>query len=216
MPKTFTAIVRTTAFEKLCDKPCTPSKVSWIYRDYNLWVGHVSNDACQTRLPEQGLQCFGTERKSLPLYHILSWLYYCLVLSWCLILACFCWVLTQTTLVENTGLNAEYFYCRALISSITREAWRRGRASDSEYMNDCPALVRARLVPQICVSFLCPWARHFTLIVPWFWRSRKAVGPVYINIYTSVHVKEHHRLFEKSRGSSWYCWLYFKNYTHLL
>ena len=31
---------------------------------------------------------------------------YCLVLSWCLILACFCWVLTQTTL--TTRLNAEY------------------------------------------------------------------------------------------------------------
>ena len=40
--------------------------------------------------------------------YFLSWLYYCLVLSWCLILACFCWVLTQTTLAENTGLNAEY------------------------------------------------------------------------------------------------------------
>ena len=42
------------------------------------------------------------------------------------------------------------------------------RASDSEYMNGCPAWVRARLVPQICVSFLCPWARHLTLVVPWF------------------------------------------------
>ena len=44
-------------------------------------------------------------------------------------------------------------------------------------------------------------------------RSRKAVGPVYmyLNINTSVHVKERHRLFEKSRGSSRYCWLYFKN-----
>ena len=30
------------------------------------------------------------------------------------------------------------------------------RASDSEYMNGCPAWVRARLVPQICVNFLCP------------------------------------------------------------
>ena len=30
MLKTFTAIVRTTAFEKLCDRPCMPSKVSWI------------------------------------------------------------------------------------------------------------------------------------------------------------------------------------------
>ena len=44
-------------------------------------------------------------------------------------------------------------------------------------------------------------------------RSRKAVGPVYmyLNINTSMHVKERHRLFEKSRGSSRYCWLYFKN-----
>ena len=43
-------------------------------------------------------------------------------------------------------------------------------------------------------------------------RSRKAVGPVYmnLNINTSMHVKERHRLFEKSRGSSRYCWLYFK------
>ena len=43
-------------------------------------------------------------------------------------------------------------------------------------------------------------------------RLRKAVGPVYmyLNINTSVHVKERHRLFEKSRGSSRYCWLYFK------
>ena len=47
----------------------------------------------------------GTERKTHSNCIIfLSWLYYCLVLSWCLILACFCWVLTQTTLVENTGL----------------------------------------------------------------------------------------------------------------
>ena len=49
--------------------------------------------------------------------------------------------------------------------------WKRGavdRASDSEYMNDCPAGVRVRLVQKICVSFLYPRARHFTLIVPWF------------------------------------------------
>ena len=44
----------------------------------------------------------------MPLYHLFKLIYYCLVLSWCLILAWFCWVLTQTTLVENTGLNAEY------------------------------------------------------------------------------------------------------------
>ena len=46
------------------------------------------------------------------------------------------------------------------------------------------------------------------------WRSRKAVGPVYmyLNINTSVHDKERHRLFEKSRGSSRHCRLYFKLY----
>ena len=40
-------------------------------------------------------------------------------------------------------------------------------------------------------------------------RSHKAVSLVYmyLNINTSVHVKKHHRLFEKSRGSSRYCWL---------
>ena len=43
-------------------------------------------------------------------------------------------------------------------------------------------------------------------------RSRKAVGPVYmyLNINTSVHVKERHRLNSKGRRSSRYCWLYFK------
>ena len=47
------------------------------------------------------------ERKTRNCIIFRSWLY-CLVLSWCLILACFCWVLTQTTLVENTGLNTMY------------------------------------------------------------------------------------------------------------
>ena len=48
-------------------------------------------------------------------------------------------------------------------------------------------------------------------ILSWGGR-RKAIGPVYkyLNINTRVHVKERHRLFEKSRGSSQYCWLYFK------
>ena len=43
-------------------------------------------------------------------------------------------------------------------------------------------------------------------------RSCKVFGPVYmyLNINTSVHDKERHRLFEKSWGSSRYCWLYFK------
>ena len=42
------------------------------------------------------------------------------------------------------------------------------RASDSEYMNDSPAWVRATVVPKFVWCFLCPWARHFTVIVPWF------------------------------------------------
>ena len=33
---------------------------------------------------------------------------------------------------------------------------------------------------------------------------------VFSFVDTNVHVKEFHRLFEKSRGSSRYCWLYFK------
>ena len=42
-------------------------------------------------------------------------------------------------------------------------------------------------------------------------RDRR-VSPVhmYLHIYTSVHVKQRHRLFEKRRGWSRYCWLYFK------
>ena len=47
----------------------------------------------------------------------------------------------------------------------------------------------------------------------WNWRKQASTkfrcqGP---DINTSVHVKERHWLFEKSRGSSRYCWLYFKN-----
>ena len=43
-------------------------------------------------------------------------------------------------------------------------------------------------------------------------RARSAVSPVYMYFWhsCSVHVKECHRLFGKSRGSSRYCWLYFK------
>ena len=49
-------------------------------------------------------------------------------------------------------------------------------------------------------------------------RSRKAVGPVYmyLNINTSVHVKERHRLFEKSRGIIPVLLTVLQNYTHLL
>ena len=86
------------------------------------------------------------------------------------------------------------------------------RASDSEYMNGCPAWVRARLVPQMC-ELLVPLSKALYSNCSVVQRSRKAVGPVYmyLNINTSVHVKERHRLFEKSRGSSRYCWLYFKH-----
>ena len=64
MPKTFTAIVGTKTFVGL----------------------HVSIDACPEKLAEQ---CFGTERKTCFCIIFLSWLYYCLVLSWCLILPFF-------------------------------------------------------------------------------------------------------------------------------
>ena len=46
-----------------------------------------------------------------------------------------------------------------LSTDMTEEGGKRGavdRASDSKYMNDCPAWVRARMVPKLCVSFLCP------------------------------------------------------------
>ena len=82
---------------------------------------------------------------------------------------------------------------------------------DHEYMNDSPAWVWATVVPKFLRHFLCPWANYSNWSM--VRRSRKAVGTVYmyLNINTSVHVKEHHRLFVKSRGSFWYCWLYFKN-----
>ena len=69
----------------------------------------------------------------------------------------------QYSLMHNTSISPKKFTCHARGKHGAVD-----RASDSEYMNGCPAWVRARLVPQICVSFLCPWARHFTLIVPWF------------------------------------------------
>ena len=37
------------------------------------------------------------------------------------------------------------------------------------------------------------------------WRSHEAVGPVYMYLHTRTHIKERHRLFEKSRGSSQHC-----------
>ena len=53
------------------------------------------------------------------------------------------------------------------------------------------------------------------LIAPLFEKSCKAVGPVYWNRKYLMHVKEHHRLFKKNRGSSQSddCT---SKYTHLL
>ena len=58
---------------------------------------------------------------------------------------------------------------------------------------------------KIFVSLLVPLGKALYSNCSVVWRSRKAVGPVYmyLNINTSVHVKERHRLF-KSRGSSRY------------
>ena len=53
-----------------------------------------------------------------------SWLYYYLVLSRCLILPCFCWVLTQTTLAENwdenykEGIETSFKTYRSSVSAI--------------------------------------------------------------------------------------------------
>ena len=65
---------------------------------------------------------------------------------------------------------------------------------------------------QILCDASCPSEQGTYSNCSVFRRSRKAVGPVYLylNINTSVHIKECHKLFEKSRGSSRYCWLYFK------
>ena len=65
---------------------------------------------------------------------------------------------------------------------------------------------------KIFVSLLVPLGKALYSNCSVVRRSRKAVGPVYmyLNINTSVHVKERHRLFVKCRGSSRYCWLYFK------
>ena len=65
---------------------------------------------------------------------------------------------------------------------------------------------------KLFVSLLVPLGKALYSNCSVVRRSRKAVGPVYmyLNINTSVHVKERHRLFVKSRGSSRYCWLYFK------
>ena len=84
--------------------------------------------------------------------------------------------------------------------------------SDYEYMNASPACVPATVVPKFVWCFLWPWARHFTLNCSMVRRSCKAVRPMYtyLNVNTRVHVKEHQRLFKKSRGSSRYCWLYFE------
>ena len=83
MPKTFTASKVSWIGIIVCGRPCgrwcTPSKVTWI-----------------------GIIVLWNRNEDMPLYIIfLSWSYYW---YWHV----FCWVLTQTTLVENTRLNAEY------------------------------------------------------------------------------------------------------------
>ena len=81
------------------------------------------------------------------------------------------------------------------------------RAPDSEYMNDSPAWVQATVVPKICVRLLVPLSKALYSTCSVIRRSHKAVVPMYmyLNIDTSVHVKEYQRLFEMSRGSSRYC-----------
>ena len=74
-----------------------------------------------------------------------------------------------------------------------------------------PGMGSSHLGAKICVTHLMPLSKVLYSNCSVVRRSRKAVSPVYmyLNINTSVHVKEHHRLFEKSRGSSRNCW-YFK------
>ena len=90
------------------------------------------------------------------------------------------------------------------------------RASDSEYMNDSRRGFESNWCQNLSDASCAPGQGYSNCSM--VRRSLKAVGPVYmyLNIDTSVHVKERHRLFVKSRGSSRYCWLYFKTtYTHL-
>ena len=68
---------------------------------------------------------------------------------------------------------------------------------------------------QISATLLVPLSKALYSNCSMVRRSRKAVSPVYmylnIRLNISLHVKERHRLFKKSRGLSWYCLLYFKN-----
>ena len=86
------------------------------------------------------------------------------------------------------------------------------RTSDSEYMNDFRRGFESNWCQNLCDASCTPGQGTLLYNCSVVRRSRKAVGPVYmyLNINTSVHVKERHRLFVKSRGSSQYCWLYFK------
>ena len=68
-------------------------------------------------------------------------------------------------------LNGTLKYLRnnEIMSNFSRGKYgAMDRASDSEYMNDFPAWVWVPVVTKFVWSFFCPWARHFTLIVPWF------------------------------------------------
>ena len=72
---------------------------------------------------------------------------------------------------------------------------------------------------KICVTLLVPLSKVLYSNCSVVQRSHKSIGPMYmyLNINTSVHVKECHRLLEKSRGSSQYSLLtVLQNYTHLL
>ena len=92
MPKTFTASKVSWIGIIFCGRPCgrwcMPNKVTWI-----------------------GIIVLWNRNEDMPLYHIFK-------LIILLILACFCWVLTQTTsLVENTRLNATWIEPMVVINS---------------------------------------------------------------------------------------------------
>ena len=79
------------------------------------------------------------EQKGRSFYCIifLSWLYFCLVLSWCLILPCFCWVLTHHRL-------------RWLRHQQTRSIWTPNELSQNQWQ-----LYRVYLVIVFYTIFPC-------------------------------------------------------------
>ena len=118
--------------------------------------------------------------------------------------------LQHIAILSNCFFQLYIIICRFNCTFIMRG--KRGamdRASDSEYMNDSrPGFVQSSPTgAKIFVTLLVPLSKALYSNCSVVRRSRKAVGPVYmyLNINTSVHVKERHRLFVKSRGSSRYC-----------